>query len=133
MCETFAVEVGAREYLSKPVLCCFKKLGFNNNLIEKTIKKLIKSSTEYAFCIWLARNKTKQKNNKEWTPSAANCNLNDSLEETCNSSCSMSHLKQSIKPVSKSNPFLQFLSIMSYPLKQSSFGTKNLIAYVTSS
>ena len=85
------------------------------------------------FLYLAGKKQNKTKNNKEWTPSAANCNLNDSLEETCNSSCSMSYLKQSIKPVSKANPFLQFLSIMPYPLEQSSFGTKNLIAYVTSS
>lgn len=38
MCGTFALEVGARGYCS--VLCCFKKLGFNNTLISRTIKKL---------------------------------------------------------------------------------------------
>ena len=29
----FAVEVGARGYCSKSVLCCLRKLGFNNTLI----------------------------------------------------------------------------------------------------
>ena len=38
--ELFAVEVGNREYCSKSVLCCFKKLGFNNTLISRTIRKL---------------------------------------------------------------------------------------------
>ena len=37
--ELFAVEFGARGYCSKSVLCCFKKLGFNNTLIRNTIKK----------------------------------------------------------------------------------------------
>ena len=54
--ELFAVEVGARGYCSKFVLCCFKKLGFSNTLIRNTIKKLSKSSMECSFCIWLARN-----------------------------------------------------------------------------
>ena len=54
--ELFAVEVGARGYCSKSVLCCFKKLGSNNTRIRKTIKKLSKSSMECSFCIWLARN-----------------------------------------------------------------------------
>ena len=84
--ELFAVDVGARGYCSKSVLCCFKKLGFNNKLIRNTIKKLSKSSMECSFCIWLARK------NKEWTP-AANCKLNDSSKETCNSQSSMSSLK----------------------------------------
>ena len=89
--ELFAVEVGARGYCSKSVLCCFKKLGFNNKLIRNTIKKLSKSSMECSFCIWLARN------NKEWTP-AANCKLNDSSKETYNSQSSMSSLKQTTQP-----------------------------------
>ena len=54
--EIFAVEVGARGYCSKPVLCCFRKLGFNNTLIRNTSKKLSKSSMECLFCILLARN-----------------------------------------------------------------------------
>ena len=89
-----AVEVGARRYCSKSVLCCFKKLGFSNTLIRNTIKKLSKSSMECSFCIWLARN------NKDWTPSTANCHLNDPSKETCNSPSSLSSLKQTIKPVS---------------------------------
>ena len=39
--ELFAVEVGARGYCSRSVLCCFKKLGFNNKLIKK-IKQIFK-------------------------------------------------------------------------------------------
>ena len=49
---------------------------------------------ECSFCIWLARN------NKDWTPSTANCHLNDPSKETCNSPSSLSSLKQTIKPVS---------------------------------
>ena len=92
--ELFAVEVGARGYCSKFVLCCFKKLGFSNTLIRNTIKKLSKSSMECSFCIWLARN------NKDWTPSTANCHLNYPSKETCNSPSSLSSLKKIIKPVS---------------------------------
>ena len=87
--ELFAVEVGARGYCSKSVLCCFKKLGFNNKLIRNTIKKLSQSSMECSFCIWVARN------NKERTPSATSCQLNDSSKESCNS---QSSLKQTTKP-----------------------------------
>ena len=92
--EVFAVEVGARGYCSRSVLCCFKKLGFSNALIRNTTKSLSKSSMECSFCIWLARN------NKDWTPSTANCHFNDPSKETCNSPCSLSSLKQTIKPVS---------------------------------
>ena len=49
--ELFAVEVGARGYCSKSVLCCLKKLGFNNTLIRNNIKKFSKSSMECSFCI----------------------------------------------------------------------------------
>ena len=89
--ELFAVEVGARGCCSRSVLCCFKKLGFNNKLIRKTIKKLSKSSMGCSFCIWLARN------NKEWTP-AANFKLSNSSKETDNPQSSMSSLKQTTKP-----------------------------------
>ena len=92
--ELFAVEVGARRYCFKSVLCCFKKVSFNNTLIRNTIKTLIKSSMECLFCIWLTIN------SKDWTLSAANCNLNDTSKQTCNSPSSLSSLKQTIKPVS---------------------------------
>ena len=49
---------------------------------------------ECLFCIWLARN------NKDWTPSAAKCKLNDSSKETCNSPSSLSSPKQTTKSVS---------------------------------
>ena len=55
---------------------------------------LIKSSMECLFCIWLTIN------NKDWTLSAANCNLNDTSKQTCNLPSSLSSLKQTIKPVS---------------------------------
>ena len=91
--EFFAVEGGARGYCSKSFLCCFKKLGFSNTLIRNTLKKLSKSFMECSFCTWLARN------NKYWTLSTANCNLNDRSKETCNSPSSLSSIKQTIKPV----------------------------------
>ena len=92
------MEVGARGYCSKSFLCCVKKLGFNNTLIRNTIKKLSKYSMKCLFCIWLARN------NKNWTPSTTNCNLNDLSKETC--------LKQTIKPVSnaKSTRLVGFIN-----------------------
>ena len=68
--ELFAVEVGAGGYCPKSFLGSFKKLGLNNKLIRNTIKKLSTSCMKCPFSIWLARN------SKEWTPSAANCNLN---------------------------------------------------------
>ena len=94
--EPFAVEVRASGYCSKSILCCLKKLGFNNTLIRNNIKNLSKSSMECSFCIWLARN------NKEWT-STTNLKVKDSLKESCNSPSSMPYPKQKIKPVSKAN------------------------------
>ena len=55
--DLFAVEVGARGYCSRSVLCCFKSLGLRNRTINTTIKQLSKWSMECSFCIWLARNK----------------------------------------------------------------------------
>ena len=92
--ELCSVKVGARGYCSKSVLCYFVKLDFNNTIIRNSIKKLSKSSTECSFCIWLARS------NKDWTPSAPNCKLNEPSKETCNSLSSLSSLKQTIQPVS---------------------------------
>ena len=94
--EVFAVEVGARGYCSKSVLCCLKKLGFNNTLVRNNSKNFSKSSMECSFCIWLTRN------NKEWT-STTNLKVKDSLKESCNSPSPMPYPKQKIKPVSKAN------------------------------
>ena len=71
--ELFAVEVGARGYCYKFVLCCHKRLGFNNNPIRNNIKKLSKCSVECFFSIWLARN-------KEWTPTTK-LKVNNFLKE----------------------------------------------------
>ena len=136
----FAVGVGARGYCSKSVLCCFKKLGFNNTCIRNTIKKLSKSSMECSFCIWLARN------NKHWN-NAANRNLNDPSKETCNSPSYLSSPKQTNKSVSNTNSvrpvgfinkgntcyansILQILSVVSNLWIP--FGIKYSMAYVTS-
>ena len=94
--ELFAVEVGARGYCSKSILCCLKKLGFNNTFIRSNIKNFSKSSMECSFCIWLARN------NKEWT-STTNLKVKGSLKESCNSPSPMPYPKQKINPVSKAN------------------------------
>ena len=94
--ELFAVEVGARGYCSKSVLCCLKKLGFNNTLIRNNIKNFSKSSMECSFRIGLARN------NKEWI-STTNLKVKDSLKESCNSPSPRPYPKQSTKPVSKVN------------------------------
>ena len=64
--EVFPVEISARGYSNKSVLCCLKKLDSNNTLIRNNINKLSKSSMECSFCICLARN------NREWTPSVTN-------------------------------------------------------------
>ena len=90
--QLFAVEVSTRGYCSKSVLCCFKKLGFNNTFIRNNIK----SSMECSFCIWLARN------NEEWTPTTK-IKVKGYLKETCNSPSLRPYLKQSTKPVSKAN------------------------------
>ena len=140
--ELFVVEVGSRGYCSISVLCCFKKLGFSNTLTRNTIKKLSKSSMECSFCIWLARN------NKDWTPSTANCHLNDPSKETCNSPSSVSSLKQTIKPVSNTKWIrpvgikerkhmlckfhLEGLKCCVKPLEQSPLRIKHIIANVTS-
>ena len=58
--DLFAVEVGARVYCSRSVLCCFKSLVLRNRTINST-KQLSKCSMEWSFCIWLARN------NKAWS------------------------------------------------------------------
>ena len=59
--DLFAVEVIARGYCSRSVLCCFKSLGLGNRTINTTMKQISKCSMECSFCIWLARN------NKAWS------------------------------------------------------------------
>ena len=59
--DLFAVEVGARGYCSRSVLCCFKSLGLRNCTINTTTKQISKYSMESSFCIWLART------NKAWS------------------------------------------------------------------
>ena len=52
--ELFAVDVGARGYCSRLVLCYFKRLGLRN--CNTTIKQISKCSMECSYCIWLAEN-----------------------------------------------------------------------------
>ena len=59
--DLFAVEVGARGYCSRSVLCCFKSLGLKNRTINITRKQISTCSMECSFCIWLAIN------NKAWS------------------------------------------------------------------
>ena len=51
-----AVEVGARRFCSRSVLCCFKSLGLRNRTINNTITQLSECSMECSLYIWLARN-----------------------------------------------------------------------------
>ena len=59
--DLFPVEVGAREYCSRSVLCCFKSLDLRNRTFNTRIKQLSKCPMECFFCIWLTTN------NKAWT------------------------------------------------------------------
>ena len=67
--DLFIVEVGARGYCCRSVLCCFKSLGLRNRTINTTIKQLSQCSMECSFCIWLARN------NKPWSSKEINLSL----------------------------------------------------------
>ena len=67
--DLFAVEVGAREYCCRSVLCCFKSLSLKNRIINTTVKQISKCSMECSFCIWLARN------NKAWSPKEIDLSL----------------------------------------------------------
>ena len=93
--ELFAVEVGGRGSCSTSVLCCLKKLGFNNILVRNNIKKISKSSMECSFCIcWqeITKKGLLLLNFKSKT-----------LKETCNSASPRPYLKQNTNPVSKAN------------------------------
>ena len=54
--DLFAIEVGARGYSSKPLPICLKRLGFINEIIQKTTKSLSCISMKASFYIWVARN-----------------------------------------------------------------------------
>ena len=69
--DLLAVEVGARGYCSRSVLCCFKSLGLRNRAINTAINQLSKCSMECTFCIWLVRN-NKAWSSKEIDPSLKN-------------------------------------------------------------
>ena len=76
------------------ILCCFMKLGFSDNLNRTTIK-ILSQSMECCLCIWLFLTR----NNKNWTPSAANFKVKDTAKEICKSPSPMSPLKQTTNPV----------------------------------
>ena len=54
--DLFAVEVAAPECSSRLLSICLKRLGFNNKIVQKTIKSLSFISMIASFYIWLARN-----------------------------------------------------------------------------
>ena len=54
----FAVEVEARGFCARSVICCFHALGLHNSLVKSTIKELSRLSAESCFCIWVNRNNT---------------------------------------------------------------------------
>ena len=58
--DLFAVEVGARGYVSTSLSGCLKRLGLPRNLSRDTIKNVGRISMECSFCIWLCRN------SKDW-------------------------------------------------------------------
>ena len=70
--DLFAVEVGARGYCSRSVLCCFKSLELRNCIINTTIKQISKCSMECSFSIWVARN------NKTWSTKEIDLSLKSS-------------------------------------------------------
>ena len=70
--DLFAVEVGARGYCSRSVLCCFKSLELRNRIINTTIKQISKCSMECSFSIWVARN------NKAWSTKEIDLSLKSS-------------------------------------------------------
>ena len=49
-----AIEVGARGFCSRSLLCCLRNLGFNI-LAKNPLKTVNKLSMESSFCLWLAR------------------------------------------------------------------------------
>ena len=45
----FAVEVGAKGFCARSVMCCFHSMGLHNSLVKSTIKELRNLSMEYFF------------------------------------------------------------------------------------
>ena len=118
--ELFAVEVGARGYCSRSILCSFKSLGLRNHTINTTIKQLSKCSMECSFCTWLARK------NKAWSFKDIDLSLNISEDPLVHQNPdSTTSKRNSLKPnpplpvgfVNKGNtcypnPILQALSVL---------------------
>ena len=52
----FAIEVGARGYVSTSVSSCFKRLGLPKNESKNVINTLGRIAMECSFYIWLCRN-----------------------------------------------------------------------------
>ena len=66
--DLFAVEVGARGYSPRSLLCCLLKLGFPNSLAKKVLAESSKTSMECSFCIWISRNKNDWAHDGNTTP-----------------------------------------------------------------
>ena len=87
-----AIEVGARGFCSRSLLCCLWNLGFNNILAKKTLKTMSKLSMESSFCIWLARD------NVAWQSVELNAPLpNTHPPESSSPSISKAKIKNSLQ------------------------------------
>ena len=86
--DLYPIEVGARAFCSRSLLCCLRNLGFNNILAKKTLKTVSKLSMESSFCIWLARD------NVVWQSAEVNSTLtNTTLPESSSPSIPKAKIK----------------------------------------
>ena len=74
----FPVEVGARGFYARSVMCCFHVLGLHNSLVKSIIKELSRLSVESPFCNWINRNNRDWKSWDHPVPTA-NCSKFQSL------------------------------------------------------
>ena len=95
----FAVEVGARGYCSRSVICCLKSLGLTTSLVKNISKRLSKLSMEASFCIWLSRN------NREWQKSESE-NIKKTFKEPTIIPSPRKGTKPNIKSSSTTNSIL---------------------------
>ena len=64
------VEVVAKGFCARSVMCCFDALGLHNSLVKSTIKELSRLSMEFSFGIWLNRNNRDCKSQDHPVPTA---------------------------------------------------------------